>query len=206
MAFMTERLKRLLIIGAVAILLAGTVSLWFSLSPTQRAWRYYLAGAKISCCGEPDPIAIKHFKKALQLNPRLFEARRGLAAIYANIGGKRDAAALYQEAMRIEPSDPRPRYELAELALPEQPEKAIRHLKDYLSLCPNDLQAWYLLAQCYEAGKQWKEALWVWESIARRFPDEARAKRSLRRVRQKMSQAKIINKQSGGKNPLGGEK
>lgn len=149
MAFMTERLKRLLIIGAVAILLAGTVSLWFSLSPTQRAWRYYLAGAKISCCGEPDPIAIKHFKKALQLNPRLFEARRGLAAIYANIGRKRDAAALYQEAMRIEPSDPRPRYELAELALPEQPEKAIRHLKDYLSLRPNDLQAWYLLAQCY---------------------------------------------------------
>ncbi len=198
MAFMTQSLKRLLIVGTVAILSVGTVSLWIWLSPTQRAWRHYLAGAKISCCGEPDPIAIKHFKTALRLNPRLFEARRGLAAIYANTDKKKEAEALYQEAVKLDPSDPRPHYELAELALPYQPAKAIRHLKVYLSLRPNELRAWYLLAMCYEKGKRWDEALRVWKDIARRFPDEVRAQRSLRRVRQRMSQAQI-NKPSDGK-------
>jgi tetratricopeptide (TPR) repeat protein len=183
-----QRVRRQLTVGLVLIGAAAAVALGFRLSPSGQAWAHYQAGAEISCCGEPDPVAIQHFQTALRLNPRLFEARQGLAAIYVNLDKRREAAGLYEEALRRDPADPRPHYELAELALPENRAQAIHHLKTYLSLQPTDVHGWYLLAQCYGANKQRKETLDLWESIARRFPGDARAQRALPRVRAQAEQ------------------
>lgn len=92
-----RRPRRLLAVGLGSIAMATAVSLYSHLSPTGKAWAHYRAGAKLSCCGEPDPVAIKHFWTALRLDPRLFEARRGLAAIYVNLDRKGDAERLYKE-------------------------------------------------------------------------------------------------------------
>jgi tetratricopeptide (TPR) repeat protein len=179
---------RLLAVGLVLIAVAAAYSLGYNRSPARRAWVHYEAGFKLSCCGEPDPVAVRHFQAALRLNPRLFDARRGLAAIDVNLGKKREAEALYEEAIRLDPTDARPHFELAELALPDDRPQAIRHLKAYLSLYSRDLHGWYELAHCYEKSGQWKEALQSWESAARRFLDDGPAQRGLSRVRWKMQQ------------------
>jgi tetratricopeptide (TPR) repeat protein len=182
---------RLLVVGLALIGAAAAAALAFNLSPTGRALAHYREGARLSCCGEPDPVAVKHFRTALRLDPQLFDARRGLAGIYVNMDKKREAEKLYEEAIRLDSSDPRPYYELADLALPDDRAQAIRHLEKYLSFASDadDLRAWYELAQAEEASGQWHDALQTWESIARRFPGEGRSPRALLRVRQKMTHA-----------------
>ena len=180
---------RLLGVGLALITVAAVGALGYSRSPARRAMALYEAGFKLSCCGEPDPVAMRDFKEALRLNPRLFEARVGLAAIYDTLGGKREAEQLYEEGARVNPSDPRPHFELAELAQPDHPAQAIRHLKDYLALYDRDQHAWYELARCYEKRGQYQESLQVWESIARRYPGDMPTQRALSRLHKKLKLA-----------------
>jgi tetratricopeptide (TPR) repeat protein len=180
---------RLLGAGLVLIAVAAAGALGYHRSPARRAMALYEAGFKLSCCGEPDPVAMRDFKEALRLNPRLFEARVGLAAIYDTLGGKREAEQLYEEGARVNPSDPRPHFELAELAQPDHPAEAIRHLKAYLALYDRDQHAWYELARCYEKRGQYQESLQVWESIARRYPGDMPTQRSLTRLHKKLKLA-----------------
>ena len=180
---------RLLGVGLALITVAAVGALGYSRSPARRAMALYEAGFKLSCCGEPDPVAMRDFKEALRLNPRLFEARVGLGAIYLTLDRKREAEQLYEEGARVNPSDPRPHFELAELAQPDHPAQAIRHLKDYLALYDRDQHAWYELARCYEKNGQYQESLQVWESIARRYPGDPIAQRAIGRVRRKLASA-----------------
>jgi hypothetical protein len=76
--------RRLLVVGLALIGAAAAAALAFNLSPTGRALAHYREGARLSCCGEPDPVAVKHFRTALRLDPQLFDARRGLAGIYVS--------------------------------------------------------------------------------------------------------------------------
>jgi tetratricopeptide (TPR) repeat protein len=181
----SERLRRLVVVGAGLIGLAGAAAGGWRLSPQGRALAHYRAGVAGAHCGHASEEATAHLKDALRLDPRLFIARQALANTYAESGKAGDAGRLYEEAIWTDPTDPRPHRELADLALPGDHAAAARHLEACLALREDDREAWYLLAFCYERQGRFGEALRVWEDVAKRWQGDDRAVKALPRLRSK---------------------
>lgn len=83
--------------------------------------------------------AIDCFTMGLKLNPRHYEAHYNLANLYAEVGNHGLAKVHYGIAIELEPAFPNSYYNLGlTLAVARHYQEAIRYLKKYRSLTPNE--------------------------------------------------------------------
>jgi len=88
-----------------------------------------------------------------------------------NLGNVETAIGLYQQCLRINPNDPAPMYELANLLNQQgSPRNALPFAAKAAELEPNN--EWYslLLADCYLKTKNYNEAIKVYQKLIKNFP------------------------------------
>ncbi len=66
--------------------------------------------------GRDNPGAIDAFRRALAIDPMCIAATNGLGVAYQRMGKRRDAAAMYTQAARLDPHEETPRHNLERLA------------------------------------------------------------------------------------------
>lgn len=124
---------------------------------------------------------------ALENDPRYFEARDGLAALYAANGRLSDAIQTYEAGIRTTPDDAQLRYKLAHLFYENRRYvEAIQAMQEGLRLAPNDRHYAYMLGMSYERAGQWEQARAHWKEAARLHPHDPIIRRGLHRVERRL--------------------
>ncbi|MGA2987567.1 MAG: tetratricopeptide repeat protein [Terriglobia bacterium] len=120
--------------------------------------------------------ATKEFKKVLDLDPSLFQARVNLGLVYHALGEYSLAASNLSVALRQSPDLPGPAVILGidYLKLGE-PEKAIPVLQRALHLEPSNLEGRRALARCYLARAEFRQTADEYRNLASLNPDKAEA-------------------------------
>jgi len=120
--------------------------------------------------------ATKEFKKVLDLDPSLFQARVNLGLAYHARGEYNLAASNLSIALRQSPNLPGPTVILGidYLKLGE-PEKAIPVLQQALRLEPSNLEGRQALARCYLAKADFRQTADEYRELASLNPDKAEA-------------------------------
>jgi tetratricopeptide (TPR) repeat protein len=109
-------------------------------------------------------LAVKAYRKALQLNPTLADCWNNLATIYYRLGRKRKAIRFYLNALKINPSYKLAYYNLGNIF--EEIRKYRLGIKMYLKaieLDPEYYDAHYNLALVYDKVHSYAEACHHWE-------------------------------------------
>lgn len=109
-------------------------------------------------------LAVKAYRKALQLNPTLADCWNNLATIYYRIGKKKKAIRFYLNALKINPSYKLAYYNLGNIF--EEIRKFRLAVKMYLKaieLDPQYYDAHYNLALVYDKVHSYPEACHHWE-------------------------------------------
>jgi tetratricopeptide (TPR) repeat protein len=109
-------------------------------------------------------VAVKAYRKALQLNPTLADCWNNLATIYYRIGRKKKAIRYYLNALKINPSYKLAYYNLGNIF--EEIRKFRLAIKMYLKaieLDPEYFDAHYNLALVYDKVHSYAEACHHWE-------------------------------------------
>ncbi len=109
-------------------------------------------------------LAVKAYRKALQLNPALADCWNNLATIYYRVGRKKKAIRFYLNALKINPSYKLAYYNLGNIF--EEIRKFRLAIKMYLKaieLDPEYYDAHYNLALVYDKVKSYPEACHHWE-------------------------------------------
>ena len=120
--------------------------------------------------------ATKEFKKVLELDPSLFQARVNLGLAYHALGEYNLAADNLSIALRQSPNLPGPTVILGidYLKLGE-PDKAIPVLQRALRLEPSNLEGRQALARCYLARQEFRQTADEYRELASLNPDKAEA-------------------------------
>ena len=109
-------------------------------------------------------LAVKAYRKALQLNPTLADCWNNLATIYYRVGRKRKAIRYYLNALKINPSYKLAYYNLGNIF--EEIKKYKLAVKMYLKAIELDSEyydAHYNLALVYDKVHSYAEACYHWE-------------------------------------------
>jgi tetratricopeptide (TPR) repeat protein len=109
-------------------------------------------------------LAVKAYRKALQMNPTLADCWNNLATIYYRVGRKKKAIRFYLNALKINPSYKLAYYNLGNIF--EEIRKFRLAIKMYLKaieLDPEYFDAHYNLALVYDKVKSYPEACHHWE-------------------------------------------
>ena len=120
--------------------------------------------------------AAKEFKKVLELDPSLFQARVNLGLVYHALGEYNLAASNLSIGLRQSPNLPGPTLILGidYLKLGEM-EKAIPVLQRALRLDPSNLEGHRALARCYLARGDFRQTADEYRELASLDPDKAGA-------------------------------
>ncbi len=120
--------------------------------------------------------AAKEFKKVLELDPSLFQARVNLGLVYHALGEYNLAASNLSIGLRQSPNLPGPTLILGidYLKLGEM-EKAIPVLQRALRLDPSNLEGHRALARCYLARGDFRQTADEYRELASLNPDKAEA-------------------------------
>jgi tetratricopeptide (TPR) repeat protein len=120
--------------------------------------------------------ATKEFKKVLELDPSLFQARVNLGLVYHALGEYNLAASNLSTGLRQSPNLPGPTVILGidYLKLGEI-EKAIPVLQRALRLEPSNLEGHQALARCYLARGDFRQTADEYRELASLNPDKAEA-------------------------------
>ena len=122
------------------------------------------------------PQAAKEFKKVLDLDPNLVEARVNLGLIYHALGDYNQAAGNLSVALAQRPNLAGPTVVLGiDYLKLGQVDKAIPVLQRGLSLDPSSLEAHEALAKCYLARADYRQTVVEYREQARLNPDQAEA-------------------------------
>ena len=120
-------------------------------------------GNALLLMGAPMPKAVEHFTRALNLNPRLAEARFNLALLHTIQGGHAEAIALLREGLRHQPDD-LPTRQLLAWELATAPDPKLRNGPEALRLAQDaaqgdDPQGLHVLAAALAETGRFEEAL-----------------------------------------------
>lgn len=113
-------------------------------------------------------LAVKAYRKALQLNPKLADCWNNLATIYYRIGRRKKAIRFYLNALKISPSYKLAYYNLGNIF--EEIRKYKLAIKMYLKaveLDPEYYDAHYNLALVYDKIQSYEEACHHWQIYLR---------------------------------------
>lgn len=108
--------------------------------------------------------AIDAYKNALQLCPDNITALKNLAVTYYIVDNHTLAIETYNKCLECKPSDPEPHFKLALLKYDEK-EVAIKHLKKYIEINPQNAEVYKYLGQCYRLQGENKFASEVMMSL-----------------------------------------
>ncbi len=108
-----------------------------------------------------------HYRRAIEQDPRLTGAHRGLGGILERQGKAAEAAALFREESEIRAPSPAPgslesKYQLAR----RHEEQSLATLTKLLSIAPDSYRAHQLRAQTHEAREGYQEALAEYRKVA----------------------------------------
>ncbi|MCI0604661.1 tetratricopeptide repeat protein [bacterium] len=139
-------------------------------------------------------LAVKAYRKALQLDPTLADCWNNLATIYYRVGKKKKAIRYYLNALKINSSYKLAYYNLGNIF--EELKKFRTAVKMYLraiELDPEYYDAHYNLALVYDKIHSYREACHHWE-IYFRFDSGSRWARYARERVQEISRGTMIRK------------
>jgi tetratricopeptide (TPR) repeat protein len=120
--------------------------------------------------------ATREFKKVLDLDPSLFQARVNLGLAYHALGEYNLAADNLSIALRQSPNLPGPTVILGiDYLKMGEPEKAIPVLQQALRLEPSNLEGRQALARCYLARQEFRQTADEYRELASLNPDKAEA-------------------------------
>jgi len=122
------------------------------------------------------PLAAKEFKKVLDLDPSLFQARVNLGLVYHALGDYSLAASNLSVALRQSPNLPGPTLILGidYLKLGE-PDKATPVIQHAVRMDPANLEGRRALARCYLAKADFRNTADEYRQLASMNPDKAGA-------------------------------
>jgi tetratricopeptide (TPR) repeat protein len=120
--------------------------------------------------------ATKEFKKVLDLDPSLYQARVNLGLAYHALGEYNLAASNLSIALRQSPNLPGPTVILGiDYLKLGKPEKAIPVLQQALHVEPSNLEGRQALARCYLARQEFRQTADEYRELANLNPDKAEA-------------------------------
>lgn len=138
----------------------------------------YQLGRFLLRTGDPKllPEAIQHLKRALEIDPRLYEVRFELIAAYRESGDLASAISQLSLLQDAKPSEPRVIYVDALLSADRGDFKtAVERFKSALAKDPELYGAWQDLGVLYVKQGQWKEAADTFAELARRQQNSVEA-------------------------------
>lgn len=118
--------------------------------------------------------ALTHLKKALELDPRQYEVRFELIAVYRSLNDLGNAAAQLELLQDARPTDARVDYVRALLAVDRNEiNTAIKNFQEALRKDNKLLGAWQDLGLTYIKLKRWAEAAETFAELVKRQPEAA---------------------------------
>jgi Flp pilus assembly protein TadD len=88
--------------------------------------------------------AVKHFRQALQLNPKRVESQSNIGFVELTLRRYKPAVRAFEQALRIQPDHPNTLNGLATaFTLLDQPDNALRVLNRLLQVAPDNAQYWF---------------------------------------------------------------
>lgn len=103
--------------------------------------------------------AVTSFKKALEINPEMFQSYNNLGSLYFKNENYELAGANFAEALRLKPTETTARFNLGLCyARQRRYSDATRELEQVVSATPNDAEAFYELGLAYEKMGRQEEA------------------------------------------------
>lgn len=145
----------------------------------QDALKHYNAASEFHLDGQSEK-ALSEYRKALELNDKLYAAWNNMGQLLMEQGNYPDAVAAYQIAAELEPTDPRPEYNIGlvyqrlgwgqdahehfKLAIDRDPNflsglHGIIRSAEMLGLGDPEILAYIRNAQLRETDEQWKDYL-----------------------------------------------
>lgn len=120
--------------------------------------------------------AVEHLRRAIELEPRQYDARFELIAAYRALGDKVQASTQLEFLWDSLPSDPRVFYLSALLATDREDfDNAIKDFKEALHRDPSLTSAWQDLGLAYVKLKRWAEAVETFAELVHQQPDSVDA-------------------------------
>jgi len=123
------------------------------------------------------PKALECFLQTAALLPTNADVQNNLGLVYQLNGRDQDALAAHQKAVQLDSSNWAAWKNLAALHLRmDQWEQGVSILASLIRTNPQDIDAKFLLAQCYEIGGDFVSARAFYEAILREAPEHAAAR------------------------------
>ena len=117
--------------------------------------------------------AIGYYKRVIQIDDRMLEARYNIADIYGKKGNHKKRLEHYQAIYEKNPDFPKVRLALASVFIHlDQHDKAIPYLAEEIDKNPNQLEPLKTLASLYLRDKQWRNAVKIYEILLTKYPQE----------------------------------
>ena len=134
---------------------------------------HYLAGLLAEGFGEFD-TAQKEYLQAHHYEPEESRVPVRLGAVYMRLNNVAQARISFQEASRIQPADPLPRFFLGVLLANEgRLDEAAMQYREVLDQDPNNLSALSQLADLYATQDNLQEGLLVYEKLLKERPESS---------------------------------
>jgi tetratricopeptide (TPR) repeat protein len=124
--------------------------------------------------------AIAHYRRALDIDPSLFETRRSLAKTLANSGHTREAVGQYEDILRRKPDDAETENNLGKaLATEGRAAEAMAHFKRALTLSPDFAEAENSIGMAFFSDGRLEEGLRHLDRAVRLDPRLAEAENNV---------------------------
>ena len=122
--------------------------------------------------GDTD-LAIRRFRKALEVNPQSAEAHQALGTVLAQVGDLEGAVRHDSASLALRPENPTVHYNLGTVLIElGQVDQAIRHFRTTLDLVPNHDNARFNLATALAQGGRHREAVELFGELLEREPGD----------------------------------
>jgi tetratricopeptide (TPR) repeat protein len=139
--------------------------------------------------------AMKHYSKALHIDPNYIDAHNNLGIILRRQGRLEEAVTHFSAVLRIDPDYREAHNNLGNtFAGLGRYDKAINHYKEALRIDPHDAIAHYNLGNALGSQSKFKEARTHYEAALRIKPDFPEARRNLQRTLRLISKPVDVSK------------
>lgn len=121
---------------------------------------HFLANLALAdALGDNDPAeAIRYYQAALAIQPQAATAHNNLAVALIKVGRSAEAIAEFEQSVGLDANSAAPHYNLGRALSPDQPQRAIEHLRQAAQRKPGLVSAHRALAELYLQTRKYPEA------------------------------------------------
>jgi tetratricopeptide (TPR) repeat protein len=130
--------------------------------------------------------AIPYLQRVVDLAPESSEAHNNLGVVFALTGELSSAERAYKAAVDLDPDHVAAWKNLAQIYLKQEDRllEGVQILAAVIQSSPEDVEAQYILAQCYEIGEDNDSAMELYTNLLKIQPDHPEALEALNRLEQ----------------------